>query len=63
MFPRMVVASEPALSLTLHNASSSPGTLRTMTIIAAIGVPLVLAYTAGIYWVFRGKVRLDSMSY
>jgi cytochrome d ubiquinol oxidase subunit II len=63
MFPRLVVASDPALSLTLHNASSSPGTLRTMTIIAAIGVPLVLAYTAGIYWVFRGKVRLDSMSY
>lgn len=63
MFPRLVVATDPALSLTLHNAASSPGTLRTMTIIAAIGVPLVLAYTVGIYWVFRGKVRLDSMSY
>ena len=63
MFPRLVVATDPALSLTLHNAASSPGTLRTMTMIAAIGVPLVLAYTVGIYWVFRGKVRLDSMSY
>lgn len=63
MFPRLVVATDPVLSLTLHNAASSPGTLRTMTIIAAIGGPLVAAYTVGIYWVFRGKVRLDHMSY
>jgi cytochrome d ubiquinol oxidase subunit II len=28
-----------------------------------VGIPFVLAYTVGIYWVFRGKVRLDSMSY
>lgn len=63
MFPRLVVATDPVLSLTLHNAASSPGTLRTMTIIAAIGGPLVVAYTVGIYWVFRGKVRLDHMSY
>jgi len=34
-----------------------------MLIIAAIGVPLVLAYTVSIYWVFRGKVKLDNMSY
>jgi cytochrome d ubiquinol oxidase subunit II len=34
-----------------------------MLIIAAVGVPLVLAYTASIYWVFRGKVRLDRFSY
>jgi len=63
MFPSLVIATDPALNLTLHNAASSLGTLRVMTIIAAIGVPLVLAYTVGIYWVFRGKVRLDSMSY
>jgi cytochrome d ubiquinol oxidase subunit II len=34
-----------------------------MLVIALIGVPLVLAYTATVYWVFRGKVRLDSASY
>jgi cytochrome d ubiquinol oxidase subunit II len=34
-----------------------------MLIIAGIGVPVVLAYTVSIYWIFRGKVRLDRMSY
>ena len=34
-----------------------------MLIIAAIGVPLVLAYTLSIYWIFRGKVKLDRTSY
>jgi len=26
-------------------------------------VPAVLAYSASIYWIFRGKVKLDKMSY
>ena len=38
-------------------------TLEIMLIIAAMGIPLVLAYTASIYWIFRGKVKLDSSSY
>ena len=47
------------LSLTIYNAASSPKTLTIMLIIALIGMPFVLAYTAVIYWTFRGKVRLD----
>ena len=31
--------------------------------LALIGVPLVLAYTATIHWIFRGKVKLDPTSY
>jgi len=34
-----------------------------MLIIAIIGVPLVISYTVSIYWIFRGKVKLDTMSY
>ena len=34
-----------------------------MLIIAAIGIPAVLAYTTNVYWTFRGKVRLDEHSY
>ena len=34
-----------------------------MTIVACLGMPFVLAYTITIYWVFRGKVRLDRFSY
>lgn len=63
LFPNVLPALEPAHSLTIHNASSSQGTLFTMAIIAAIGAPLVFTYTAIIYWVFRGKVRLDENSY
>jgi len=64
MFPELIHASsDPALSMTAYNASSSPATLKTMLIMAGIGMPLVLGYTFHIYRVFRGKVKLDSMSY
>lgn len=63
MFPALVRASDPARSLTIYNAASSAATLKVMLIIALIGIPLVLAYTVSVYWIFRGKVKLDSMSY
>ncbi len=64
MYPLMVYSNpSPENSLTIYNAASSQSTLTIMLIIAAIGVPLVLAYTAGIYWVFKGKVVLDENSY
>jgi cytochrome d ubiquinol oxidase subunit II len=64
MFPFLVMARpNPWLGLTLYNAASSLKTLLVMLIIAAIGVPLVLAYTFSIYYIFRGKVKLDTMSY
>jgi len=64
MFPNLVFSNpEPAHSLTIYNAASSPKTLGIMLTIAAIGVPVVLAYTVSIYWIFRGKVKLDRMSY
>jgi cytochrome d ubiquinol oxidase subunit II len=64
MFPNLIV-SNPAMenSLTIHNGASSEKTLTVMLVIAAIGMPLVLAYTSIIYWVFRGKVKVDSHSY
>ena len=34
-----------------------------MFTIALIGVPVVLAYSASIYWIFRGKVQLNKTSY
>jgi cytochrome bd ubiquinol oxidase subunit II len=64
MYPNLIFSSPiTANSLTIHNAASSSGTLGTMLIIAILGVPMVLAYTASIYWIFRGKVKLDSHSY
>jgi cytochrome bd ubiquinol oxidase subunit II len=63
-FPHMVLSSpDAANSLTIYNAASTPKTLGIMLIIAVLGVPLVLAYTASIYWVFRGKTTLTKHSY
>ncbi|MCX7875221.1 MAG: cytochrome d ubiquinol oxidase subunit II [Melioribacteraceae bacterium] len=57
LFPRVMVSStNPDWSLTIYNASSSPYTLKVMTIIAVIFVPIVLAYQAWTYWVFRKRV-------
>lgn len=64
LFPNLVPGrNDPALSLTLWNASSTPTTLTTMLFIAALGVPAVLVYTVVIYRVFRGKVVIDEHSY
>ncbi len=64
IFPNVVYSKpNPELSLTIYNASSSDKTLTIMLIIALIGIPFVLAYTITIYWIFRGKVKLDDMSY
>jgi hypothetical protein len=38
-------------------------TLGIMLTMAIIGVAIVLAHTMGIYWIFRGKVKLDRTSY
>jgi len=64
LFPRLVPSSiDLAYSLTVYNASSSPMTLKTMLIIALIGVPIVIAYSAFIHYVFRGKVEITEESY
>ncbi len=64
LFPNLVTSSGPAgYSLTIYNAASSPKTLTIMAIIAAMGMPFVLAYTGVIYWTFRGKVEIGEHSY
>lgn len=64
MYPHLILSNpHPERSLTIYNAASSQKTLGIMLLIALIGVPLVLAYTVSIYWIFRGKVKLDRMSY
>lgn len=64
IFPNLVPSSlDPAWNVTIYNARSSPKTLGIMLIVAVVGMPCVLAYTAVVYWVFRGKVKLDRSSY
>ena len=64
LFPNMIVSNlNPEWNLTVAKAASSEKTLTIMTIIAFLGLPFVLTYTVTIYWVFRGKVRIDRFSY
>jgi cytochrome d ubiquinol oxidase subunit II len=64
MYPHLVYSHPlPEHSLTAFNAASSRKTLGIMLTIALLGIPVVLAYSASIYWIFRGKVKLDRMSY
>ncbi len=63
-FPHLLYSRPHAeFSLNIYNAASSHKTLGIMLIFASIGIPLVLAYTVSVYWIFRGKVKLETMSY
>ena len=52
-----------AYNINIYNAASSEKSLGIMLTIAAIGTPLVLAYTIFVYKTFAGKVELDETSY
>lgn len=60
LYPRVMVSSlNPEWSLTIYSASSSDYTLRIMSIIALIFVPIVLAYQAWSYYIFRQRLGGD----
>ena len=64
MFPNLIVSTtDPAYNLTVYNAASADNTLVVCLIVAIIGMPFVLAYTAGVYYFFRGKTTVDSHGY
>ncbi|MEJ1193689.1 cytochrome d ubiquinol oxidase subunit II [Pseudarthrobacter sp. CCNWLW207] len=57
VFPVVLPSTlSPEFNLTISNASSSDYTLGLMSIVAAVGLPLVIAYQAWTYWVFRRRV-------
>jgi cytochrome d ubiquinol oxidase subunit II len=61
LYPRVMVSSlNPDWSLTVYNSSSTPYTLTIMSIVALIFVPIVLAYQAWTYWVFRHRITAES---
>jgi cytochrome d ubiquinol oxidase subunit II len=57
LYPNLIPSSlDPAYSLTIFNSSSSIYTLRIMTVVAFIFMPVVIAYQIWVYRVFRGKL-------
>jgi len=64
MHPNLIVSSvDQAYNLTIYNAASEDNTMTVALIIALIGMPFVLLYTTGVYYIFRGKVRVEPSSY
>jgi cytochrome d ubiquinol oxidase subunit II len=57
LYPNVMPSTlDPAATLTIHNASSTEYTLRLMTWVAVVFTPIVLAYQAWTYWVFRKRL-------
>jgi cytochrome d ubiquinol oxidase subunit II len=57
LYPNLIPSRlDPASSLTAFNASSSPYTLKIMTIVAVVFVPIVIGYQVWVYRVFRHKI-------
>ncbi|UQZ82290.1 Cytochrome bd-I ubiquinol oxidase subunit 2 [Paenibacillus konkukensis] len=65
LFPRVMISSlNPDWTLTIYNTASNEYTLKVMTVIALTTVPVVVAYQAWTYWVFRKRVSVkDHLDY
>jgi cytochrome d ubiquinol oxidase subunit II len=66
LYPNLIVSSlNPAWNLTIQNASSSAHTLRLMTIVTLVFLPIVLLYQIWSYWVFRKRLTgdVDKLTY
>ncbi|WP_328615254.1 cytochrome d ubiquinol oxidase subunit II [Amycolatopsis sp. NBC_00355] len=62
LYPNVLPStSDPAFGLTTTNASSTHYTLQIMTWVAVAFTPIVLAYQAWTYWVFRKRLGRDSI--
>lgn len=60
LFPHVMVSTLGAqYDLTVSSAAANPYTLHVMTIVALTMVPIVLAYQAWTYWVFRKRITPD----
>jgi cytochrome d ubiquinol oxidase subunit II len=62
LYPRVMVSStNAAYDLTVQNTSSSPYTLKVMTIVVVIFFPLVLVYQGWTYHVFRRRIGTSDL--
>ena len=61
LYPDVMVSStNRAYSLTVHNSASPPYSLKVMTFVALIFLPVVLLYQGWTYYVFRRRITDDS---
>jgi len=61
LYPRVMISSlNPDWSLTIYNASSGSYTLKVMSIVALIFLPIVLLYQGWSYYVFRERIGRET---
>lgn len=61
LFPRLIVSSlNSDWSLTVYNSASNPLTLKIMTVTMAVWLPVVLAFEAWKYHIFRERVHVKN---
>ena len=61
LYPRVMVSStNRAYSLTVYNSASTPYSLKVMTVVGLVLLPIVLAYQAWTYYVFRRRITDQS---
>jgi cytochrome bd ubiquinol oxidase subunit II len=64
LFPSLFPSSiDPSFSLTAFNSSSSPLTLTIMLSVVIVFIPIVLAYQAWTYNLFKSKTTLEDLAY
>ncbi len=62
LFPNLIPSNlDPNYSLTIFNSSSSPYTLKIMTVVAFIFVPIVIAYKIWVYRIFKAPVTAEQV--
>jgi cytochrome bd ubiquinol oxidase subunit II len=63
LYPNLMVSStSKAYNLTVRNAASTPYSLKAMTVVVVIFLPLVLLYQAWTYYVFRQRVSASDFA-
>jgi cytochrome d ubiquinol oxidase subunit II len=63
LFPNLIPSSlDPAFSLTIFNSSSSTYTLKIMTVVALVFVPIVISYKIWVYRLFRSTVTDEAVA-
>jgi cytochrome d ubiquinol oxidase subunit II len=62
LFPYLMISNiNEAYSMSIQGAASSQKTLELMTWVAVFTLPLVLAYQAWTYWIFRKRLSRDQI--
>jgi cytochrome d ubiquinol oxidase subunit II len=63
LYPRVLISSiDPMYNLTIMNSASGEYTLKIMSIIALIFLPIVIGYQGWSYWIFRKRISSDPES-